>query len=422
MGNSGLTRTCTRVKPVPVLTGMGTGMGTDGSDGFAGWHRGDVVVAVAAVVAIVVAGVAVVAAVVTVVAPIVVAIVAAIVVVKSRSRSLSRSAASPSLLPQVSCWGAAAVALVWCRQLVDRSAGAGDVVVVVVFRKTVSGSAYSTKGDALIENKTIKNKTILSERNGTVSDRAQLTSFSKLTMAPSFSKDALGDNESSCDRLVTFFFDAQEHVFEAFRVEPAIGRTRNLQAFLDSTLHARQSKEVYPTMAEPTEGSTETAARSAIKIEDGRTECLRSFYVLRALKLVFGTKVEVHWCVAEDRFAQRCDTTESKGRIEVMGGGASGYLDNQTARTIVLNTNGPAFPPPGACGPSPFRSRQRASPAQWERLHASAKSVSSGTVIVLAEQVGTYEASTSLFFAELEVGQLRIVLDLLFLPTMDRCR
>ncbi|KAH9018246.1 hypothetical protein EDB85DRAFT_1897241 [Lactarius pseudohatsudake] len=116
-------------------------------------------------------------------------------------------------------------------------------------------------------------------------------------------------------------------------------------------------------MAEPTENSTETAARTK--------------------------EVEAHWCVAEDRFVQWCDTMESKGRIEVMGRGASA---------------GEAVRPAKATS------------------HASAESVSSGTIVVLAERVGMYKASTSLFFAELEVGQLRIVLDLLFLPTMDQCR
>ena len=76
-----------------------------------------------------------------------------------------------------------------------------------------------------------------SERDRTVSDHAQLTSFGKLTMTPSFSKMSsvtMNSPRKGTALLATFLFDAQRTSSKfGVIIEPANGITYNVQALRD---------------------------------------------------------------------------------------------------------------------------------------------------------------------------------------------
>ena len=80
-----------------------------------------------------------------------------------------------------------------------------------------------------------------SERDRTVPDHTQLTSFGKLTMTPSFSKMSsmtMNSPRKGSAPLASFFFDVQSTSSKlgVIIIEPANGRTGNVQALLDSNI------------------------------------------------------------------------------------------------------------------------------------------------------------------------------------------
>ena len=80
-----------------------------------------------------------------------------------------------------------------------------------------------------------------SERDRTVSDHAKLTSFGKLTMTPSYSKMSsvtMNSHRKGSAPLASFFFDVQSTSSKlgVIIIEPANGRTGDIQALLDSNI------------------------------------------------------------------------------------------------------------------------------------------------------------------------------------------
>ena len=80
-----------------------------------------------------------------------------------------------------------------------------------------------------------------SERDRTGSDHAQLTSFGKLAMTPSFSKMSsvtMNSPRKGSAPLATFLFDAQRTSSKlgVIIIEPAKGITYNVQALRDGNI------------------------------------------------------------------------------------------------------------------------------------------------------------------------------------------